>query len=94
MTNLTQSIGQGHVKALASAHRATDVKDVETMKSFLTDRLVFDPYTVNTEMRSIATGIAAAEDVNIHQAFVVGTKILKQMAGTNALANPLWKVGL
>ena len=83
MIGYSPNISQSSVKAIRPARVARDCQDVATVKSFLKQRLVFDPFVISTELRSISSGIVAPPKVNIHRAFDVGVELLKSLKEAN-----------
>ena len=59
MVGYSKNIGQIGVKAVRPARVARDCKDLATVKYFLKQQLVFDPFIISTELKSISSGIVA-----------------------------------
>ncbi len=94
MTGYTSTIGQGSVKPMRDSKLSRDTADVAKLKTFLSERMVFDPYVVSQSMKSIASGVVAPSNVNIDKAFSVGIEIMKSLEGANPITAKIPKSAL
>ena len=84
-TSIGGSIGQSSVKACRESRISRDMEDMLKIKKYFDERLVFDSYVVSTRLRNITTGLIAPDSVNVQDAFLVGSQILKSLEGQNPL---------
>lgn len=67
-------------KDTTKARQERDYKDTNELVAYLSQR---NPFSADPLLRSITTGVVAAEDVNADKAKKVGEKILSSMIGKN-----------
>ena len=72
----TKYVSSEQHKECSDARRDRDCKDVGRLLDFLEDR---NPFTEDTELRSIASGVVADKKVNADAGRRVGEKIIEQM---------------
>ena len=94
MTGYKRYIGQGSVKPLRDSRLARDCSDVSTLKTFFNERLVFDRFVVSNTMKSIASGVIAPSNVDIHCAYSKGVQCMKGIEGSNPITVKIPKTAL
>ena len=83
--------GQSGVKVTRKSRIDRDNRDLKTLKTFFSERFVFDPFLVSSTLKNIATGLVSPSKVNVHDALAVGTKIIKSLSGQNPLTATIKK---
>ena len=77
LTNVNYSTSEQHKEA-TYARVARDVKDTQEVLLNLPQR---SPFTAETSLRNITTGVTAAPSVNVHESKSIGKHILASMGG-------------
>ena len=85
MTNVDLKLQseQSSVKAQRKSRLVKDRADMETIRTFLTERLLFQKS--HDCLVNIATGLKAPSDCNVHHGLVMGQQILDAMVDKNPL---------
>ena len=80
-TKLSYVTSEQH-KDLTNARRNKDEKDTENILAFLKDR---NPFSGDSSLRNIVTGVVADKTVNVETAASVGLEIMECMTGQSAI---------
>ena len=87
LTNVKYSTSEQHKEA-TYARVARDAKDTQEVLLYLSQR---SPFTAETSVRNIATGVPAPPSVNVHESKNIGKRILDSMEGNPVAAYIFWK---
>ena len=80
VTATQRSTSDQHIE-IGEVRSAKDASDLIAVTSFLTER---NPFSEDSSLRNIATGVVADSDVNVTEAKAMGIKILNSMEGQSA----------
>ena len=80
MTGVSYNMGEQN-KDMAKARQARDWKDTHIVLNYLQER---NPFTSDTILRNISTGVHAHNSVNVDKGKDVGNAILVSMEGKTA----------
>ena len=93
MAGYSSKIGQTSVKVLRKSRMRRDCDDEQTIHDFFIQRLVLSS-EAPTPLKSIATGIISPKSVKVHLVYVIGTKLVTNLAGSNSLTATIKKADL
>ena len=87
LTGVSYSTGEQN-KDMTKSRQARDMKDTRTLLLALPER---NPFTTQTDLTNIMTGVHAERSVNVEKAREVGQSILDSMTGKPAAENSFTK---
>ena len=79
LTDIKYATSEQHKEAM-SARVVRDAKDTQEVLKYLTDR---SPFTSETSLRNIATGLTALPSVNVHQSKEIEEHIMSSVEGNS-----------
>ena len=87
LTNVKYSTSEQH-KEVTYARVARDAKDTQEVLLYLSQR---SPFTAETSLRNIETGVIAPPHVNVYEPKSIGKHILASMEGNPCVSYIFWK---